>query len=270
MTYATVYINLDRSPDRRKRLDAELRKLNIRGRRLTATDGATLQARPPLKANELGCYDSHCRALKMASERSVPTHILEDDAKLSRCLSHVVGTVIKTGLLDRFDIVYLDFFIPHDPVLWGNYRRAMGNVIDLKRMCFYALASYVVTPRAAQKMHQICAEALAQEAPAPIDNVVLNAVNAGQLTACALLPFPTTLHLADSDRSTIGRVSGEVQMMEAALNLLRYSFFAEADLKGYAFPHIEALRTYLLNGEHSEQCAQRIGQALDFVTGARQ
>lgn len=94
-----LYINLDRRPDRRASVEAELARLGLRGTRISAVDGKTftqdeidywmskknfntMTRNPDKVCAKVGCYLSHVKALKYALEhRLSPLLILEDDVK---------------------------------------------------------------------------------------------------------------------------------------------------------------------------------------------
>jgi len=89
--YTGLYINLDRSPERRREFEGQLRTYNIFDRyvRLPATDGTLIQSpRATVKPGEIGCFHSHYRALLHAKPSGLPVHVVEDDALLSE---HVDG-----------------------------------------------------------------------------------------------------------------------------------------------------------------------------------
>lgn len=269
MTFAGLYINLDRSADRRERLELTLSRLGLGSlyRRLPATDGNVCGALPPLNAGEHGCYLSHLRALEAAAKSGAVTHIIEDDAILSPRIDAVISAATGAGLFDRFDMVFLDFSIPYGVDLWRQYRQAIKpgelSILDISKSGFAAMASYAVSPRGAQRVRELCASAL-RESPHPIDLLVRDEANRGNLRAGALFPFPTTVHLGDAYRSTI-RVS-DTANFHLAMNVLRYSFFVHADISGFARPYIEALREVVAampNSGHNS----KIREVLDFVEG---
>lgn len=267
--FAGLYINLDRSTARRARLESELSALGLAPlyRRLVATDGATCPPLPAITAGEVGCYHSHCSALTIAAESDRPTHVLEDDAKLSRIVPAVIAAA--NGLLQQADIVFLDLQMPDELALWHMYRNRARirptqlTVLDLTGSAFTATTSYVVPPRGARKIRDICAAEF-ERAPRAIDLIVRDLARDGKLRACALVPFATTLHLGDAQDSTIGNRS-EDDDYRLAMNLVRYSFFVDADLAGHARPFIDLLRQRIAHAPGRE-INRRIRAALDFLS----
>jgi Glycosyltransferase family 25 (LPS biosynthesis protein) len=247
-SHSGLYINLDRSSDRRERIEKNIASVGLSGvyRRFAAVDGSTKTARPPLTPGELGCYLSHCEALTAASTSNGVTHIIEDDVRFSTRTPAVIATAIRAGLLDQFDIVFLDFIVPFEPAIWMRCRQqaraAHVTILDITRSTFAGSSSYLVSPRSAKKIKDICNRALCQQ-PRPIDLMIREQANAGSLRAGALIPFTTTVELDNAHTSTIGqRDDAPDAAFDLAMNILRYSFFIEADLAGYARPFIEDVR----------------------------
>ncbi len=94
-----VYINLDRRPERKKNIESELKRLGLKGTRISAVDGQSLTAEEKdywmdrknfntLTRNEdrvfgrVGCYLSHLKAMKYALDNNIDKLlILEDDCR---------------------------------------------------------------------------------------------------------------------------------------------------------------------------------------------
>src|SRR5262245_17466112 len=113
--FAGIYLNLDRSTERRAAPEAQLRERGLDfSQRYSAIDGTTLPAAPPLTPGELGCLRSHLAALEHAASQTTPTHILEDDILLSRRLASDAARIVQSGVLDRFDIVFTDTLVQVD------------------------------------------------------------------------------------------------------------------------------------------------------------
>src|SRR5215510_12227022 len=82
-SYLGLYINLDRSPERRTALEKQLSDLNLHShyRRFPAVDGREIDtSKSPLGPGEVGLFLSHCRAVEHARAKGVSVHVLEDDA----------------------------------------------------------------------------------------------------------------------------------------------------------------------------------------------
>jgi Glycosyltransferase family 25 (LPS biosynthesis protein) len=246
VTFSGLYINLERSADRRQRLEAELSCVGLQYQRLPASDGRVLApGKPAREAAEYGCYLSHCRAMEIAATDDKPTHILEDDAKLSLQLPVVIQAAIAGRLLDQFDIVFLDVQMPYAVAMWRHLRNAIRpgqvSIVNLSGATFAALASYLVSPSGAAKVRELCIAEYSRK-PFPIDLIIRDQAMAGKLRVGTLIPFATTLHLSDATRSTIGESGHAGDDFMLAMMLLRYSFFIEAD-PVYVAPFIQRLRS---------------------------
>jgi len=155
LVFKGLYFNLERSNARRQRIEGELFGLGLGTlyNRLPATDGATSEQRPPLRAGELGCYLSHLRALEIAAESDRPMHILEDDARLSKLVPAVLPAANR--LFQNADIVFLDVALPYELAIWQMYRDHIRpgqlSVINLAGSAFSSTTSYVVSPQGPER-----------------------------------------------------------------------------------------------------------------------
>jgi GR25 family glycosyltransferase involved in LPS biosynthesis len=267
--HSGLYINLDRSTERRQCLEGDIARLGLTAhyRRVPAVDGATLEPKPRLNVGEIGCYHSHLNALAIAAQAKGVTHVLEDDTTLSPRMPAVVAAAIEGRLLDQVDIIFLDLILPHDPALWAHYRRQMKpgqlSVLSLAGCAFWAMASYVVSPRSAKRIAEVCIEEMARR-PRPIDVLVRDAVNTGRLRAVAILPFVTTLRLDQSNASTIGpRTDNPSPTLDLAMNVLRYTYFADAT-REYLRPFVQTLRG-MIAAAPDRQDSKAAQAVLDFI-----
>lgn len=97
--FVIYYINLDRSPERRQRLENELSRFGLLAERVSAVDGSVLSQNElsahydahlnsgeyfaPLKTSEIACFLSHRKVLRKFIEESDSDFamVLEDDAE---------------------------------------------------------------------------------------------------------------------------------------------------------------------------------------------
>src|SRR5271157_102699 len=98
MAYVGYYINLDRSPDRRAVMDAQLAQLGLTDhyRRFAAVDGNPQGlASPTLTVSELGCFASHQQLLQRHADGAEHLHLIEDDIVLAkRTASFIDGIIV--------------------------------------------------------------------------------------------------------------------------------------------------------------------------------
>ncbi len=114
LPYHGVYINLDRSVERRVRLEAQLVEFGLKDRyaRFPAVDGTALgQASTNLRPGERGAFLSHCKALSEARARGGCVHIMEDDALLSEHVRPVIEEAISSNLFERYDLIFTDMMV---------------------------------------------------------------------------------------------------------------------------------------------------------------
>lgn len=109
------YINLDRHPERRDFIEAELASLGWQGERIVACDGRK-QEMPPMAAPffarsahlspaQIACSVSHMLTWQQVVDRKIPAAlILEDDARLAPDLGEVIEGAL-THLPADWDIV---------------------------------------------------------------------------------------------------------------------------------------------------------------------
>lgn len=246
-SYNGLYINLDRSRERRENFEARAVPLGLSGRyvRFPAVDGAALPvSKFGLRAGEVGAFHSHTRALERARSFGTPVHILEDDAILCEHMAPVIEGAIAARLLESFDILLTDMFVaPHLGILKslsgafarvkdagaGPLRFSDVQILDLAGQNFACLTSYLVGARGLERVHALCAAELAAGPRLPVDLFIRNCVASGQLRAACTVPFVTSFDFDEVAKSTI--VQGEgARPSVAALAALRYSFYAKRDL----------------------------------------
>src|SRR5260221_4124893 len=213
--YQGYYINLERSAGRRRAFEQQLLALGLESlyTRFPATDGASLRAAGTgLKPGELGCFYSHAAALRAASGSAACVHILEDDAILSEHVRPVVESAIAANMFERYDIVFTDMFVNCHLGLLKFLKSSFAKletpppralrfedlqVIDLAQQNFSCLTSYIVAPRAIDRMLALYSQQIAAGPKSPVDIFVLDCVLAGKLRAACLFPFITTFDLKE-------------------------------------------------------------------------
>ncbi len=246
--------------------------------RFPATDGASLRAAGTgLKPGELGCFYSHAAALRAASGSAACVHILEDDAILSEHVRPVVESAIAANMFERYDIVFTDMFVNCHLGLLKFLKSSFAKletpppralrfedlqVIDLAQQSFSCLTSYIVAPRAIDRMLAFYSQEIAAGPKSPVDIFVRDCVLAGKLRAACLFPFITTFDLKEVAASTIaGGNRGGADPSVMVMAALRYSFFVGRDL-AYAQSCLDAAMRGLAPLDAHERL---IAQAVDFV-----
>jgi len=276
-TYHGLYINLDRSNERRERFDRQLEALGLAEiyARFPAIDGSKLNtARTSLPPGETGCFFSHVRALETARLRALPVHILEDDALLSEHVRPVIEDAIAGHLFDRFDLIFTDTFVNCHLGMLKSMKSAFDQsasreerpfrlndlqVIDLAQQNFACLTSYVVGVRSIDKILSLYQQEIAAGLNTPVDLFIRDAVHAGKLRAACLFPFITSFSLEEVRESTLHEKNEKPSVM--VLAVLRHSFFVDRDLNAAKRYLDAATARPRANDAHHDL----IVQALDFV-----
>jgi GR25 family glycosyltransferase involved in LPS biosynthesis len=243
MAYLGYYINLDRSPDRRAAMDAQLARLGLtqRFRRFAAVDGNPAGiASPKLTVSELGCFTSHTRLLRQHLDGAAHLHIIEDDIVLANRTEQFIDGIIAAGLLDDHDMLFTDMVVQSDLNFFRRARRWYDN--DIRRapdgtaievrfrpMAYTAsMTSYLVNRRSIGRINDMFERELASGARRPIDLFIRDKVGEGQLRARCLFPFITSIRPGAPTNMTAR--DDHDQLSTLALDLLRHSFFVECDL----------------------------------------
>jgi GR25 family glycosyltransferase involved in LPS biosynthesis len=274
-----LYINLDRSTERREAMERQLDRYGLAPfyTRFPAIDGASLNSpRSTINKGETGCFHSHYRALLSARARGTFVHIVEDDAVLSGSVRPVIEQAIAMNLFEQFDVVFTDTFVaPHLGMLkflkssfdelpaTRPLKLENLKVVDLANQNFSCLTSYVVSPKATDRLLALYQQEIALGPRAPVDLFVRSAVNAGQLRAACLFPFITSFALDEVAKSTLDERSEKTDRPGVmVLAALRYSFFADRDLD-VAKRHLDAATISARN--KSDDHRRLIVEALEFV-----
>jgi GR25 family glycosyltransferase involved in LPS biosynthesis len=104
------YINLDRSIDRRRSIEAQIETLGIGHiyKRFPAVDGSKLAPIGRMRSAEVGIFRSHNDVLAGARKVGKFIHVLEDDQLLSEFMLPAIGLAIRRGIFDQFDLIFTD------------------------------------------------------------------------------------------------------------------------------------------------------------------
>jgi len=236
-----VFINLDRSPERRAEMERQIEEVGLPYpvQRLSAVDGRQRPACPAgLTRGEYGCWLSHLKVLELSVGLEAHLHVMEDDALIGSALPSLPAVVqsLDSSAAGEWDILYLDATLVEAPDMcavfgWAKTARAAGAV-RLRRVpnqfTVYGMHSYVVN--ATRKAFVL--EFLTRHAAAgkPIDNVTAYGIQSGQLRAFMTTPFITT----GSDLSLKSTVGEERDDKYLAWQAFRRLCFCDLDEQGLA------------------------------------
>jgi GR25 family glycosyltransferase involved in LPS biosynthesis len=249
LPYAGYFINLDRSASRRVSVEGQLRALGLEPtyRRFAAVEGReTAAIAGSITGGEYGCFASHAQLLGAAAAGTQHVHVLEDDVLLSPELLSVMDSLVSRGVLDDFDLIFTDTFVPLDPTHLRCYEQAyrrripLGSpaallrevsLIDLKGVYWACTSSYVAAQRSLKRIAALLNDALRAGPSEPVDLYLRRLVNDGELKAAVCLPFLTSIDLALDLDTTISRGAVGRDLSRLACNLVRHSYFVRPDLE---------------------------------------
>ena len=278
--YSGLYINLDRSHERRAAFAKQLSDLNLQSRysRFSAVDGLQIDtSRSPLRPGEVGLFLSHCHALEHARSRGTCVHILEDDALLSEHVVSVLTDAAASDLFQRYDLLFTDMMIHcHVPFLKnvksefdkiaplpGPLRLHQLRLIDLSHVFYAGSQSYFVGAKSIDRVISVYREELMKGPTIPVDIFLQQQALSGRLRAACLFPFITSFRLEDVLTSTIGhQTAASGQASEMVMAVLRYLFFMNADL-AHARQVLDAATR--VNRKPIDERQELIVQATEFV-----
>ena len=242
---AGVYINLDRSVERRAHVEAELSRHGLVSDyvRFPGYDAGPKDSEGlTLEPGEIGCFRSHCAVLRQfaAGERHV--HIAEDDIVFSSRFAAVVGEVVRSGILAQYDLVFLDTVVAVGLELVSEFRRLLARnvervnpgaaapviVLDFHHHRFAGTSSYLVSRHAIARVAMLLERELALGPTLPLDLLYERLMRTDGLRVGCTFPFATTVRLDSASDTTIaGREGGDA--IRFACDLLRYAFYADCD-----------------------------------------
>ena len=245
------YINLDRSAERRARMEEQFSRLGMSDyQRIAAIDGAALERRASERtAGELGCYRSHIKALEAARDTGANAHILEDDAILSPLVQQCQGFLDKA--FDRFDIIFTETFIQLHLSELRFFKRKFDelcrdgglefDVLDISTWTFTCLSSYFVSAATVPKLIAALDKAWEEGPVEAVDETMRSLANAGVFRVGCVFPFISTVGVDELLATTITqRPTHKHDVAILASGLLRQAFYFDADLSQLR-PHLDRI-----------------------------
>jgi GR25 family glycosyltransferase involved in LPS biosynthesis len=237
--YVGRYINLDRSPDRRRDMEDMIGKLGLADRyeRFVGVEGRDAPPHPGVRnPSELGCLLSHLGVISAGAATDRWLHVLEDDAVISRFAGPVIEALIASPDVAAYDIVFTNTRLSLDVAAAARLRglfdasvmtAATGEVTSVRTVTLVPLAtvdfvlatSYLVNPRSIAKTAELLSYCLDNEPFTAIDNVFSRLSRSGRLSMACTVPF-LTLARWGIDSTTHGAMppwSKGNRIIEAAL-----------------------------------------------------
>jgi GR25 family glycosyltransferase involved in LPS biosynthesis len=252
-TWDGYYINLDRSPDRRARVETQLQGLGLseRYRRFPAVDGRGLNRRTSVRPGEAGIYNSHLLLLEKIAASSRPAHVMEDDALLSDLTAPVIDEAIRRRILEEYDVVFTETYTGESISGIRAFRDAYGEalaggpivssdrikVLDLATAYLGGTTSYVISPRGARKLAPALRQEWERGPNGELDLVMRHFIRTGEWRAGCFFPFVTAMDMDSAWMSFADRNDNRDRAM--LQRLVRYSFFVRRDMAGQAVPLLD-------------------------------
>jgi glycosyl transferase, family 25 len=194
-------ISLERSTDRRERVQRELKNFPLEWAFLNAVDGFALKTLPKsydpakvkrlqgyeLTPGEIGCYLSHMKAWGQCVEQNKTMLVLEDDFVINGDLSHVLESL--TQMDQRWSLVRLAALYDVEHRVIDRYE---GVELVENRGDPVGAAAYVIKPSAAAQLIK-CSSAIYE----PVDHYLEHYSKHG-LRMLAVKPYPISIVGKDS------------------------------------------------------------------------
>lgn len=278
MGYQGIYINLDRSTERRTEIESELARYNLGAqyKRLSAVEGNAWNLTSPLtNANEIGCFLSHVTALKEGMKSNQHLHIIEDDTIFAACTHPTITWAIDSGMIDEYDILYTDIAIPLSNESYRTFKKLFDtNVVrnengsissvkfqalDLKTVEFLTTSSYLINKNSFSKLMSLYKTEITEGIRVPIDIFFRNYAKIDGLKIGCLFPFITSAKVEETLTSTV-RKKPDTNHKFTAANIGRYSFFVGCDWNECE----RLMQTYIKQPSTDDHHAQVLVKLLAF------
>lgn len=234
------YINLDRSPERRSAMEAQLAGLGMSWvTRFAAIDGARVA--PPahcgISAGEFACFASHAQVITAPSPGGFRL-VLEDDVEIARDLPAIVQG-FGLAQLEAYDLIFLDCQPQLNATaimtLWNCLRthrvdatagRVSGaNIYNADDIYHFGATAYLVTPAGRSRLAGLLQRTIDTGPALPIDLWFAQMSHQKQLKIAVIAPFLVTPGLESYAASTLSeRPAPPPEMI--GMNSLRRMFFA--------------------------------------------
>ena len=225
-------ISLERSTDRRERVQRELKNLLFEWAFLSAVDGFALKALPKsydqakvrrlqghdLTPGEIGCYLSHLSAWEQCVQENKPMLVLEDDFVINGDLRHVFESL--TQMDHKWSLVRLAALYEVENKLID---RCEGIDLVENKGDPVGAAAYIIKPRAAAQLIK-CSSAIYE----PVDHYLEHYSKHG-VPIHAVKPYPVSIVGKDStitDRAGRLPVRGFQKIKRSVYRLIDRKFSA--------------------------------------------
>jgi hypothetical protein len=227
VSFHGFYINLDRKPERRRRMEAEFRRFKLARfyERVSAVDGHPGAVGPwgPV----IGCFRSHLKVMEIATGRGI-VHVLEDDKLMSDRLKPFLDSRACATMLAEFDLLFLEMWVETKVI--PRYREALSlaakdlHAMNLRGLRIGTASSYVVSARSSARIAALLADEVGRGPRMPVDSFYSHLVDTGLLKAAVAVPFLTCMDLETGPASSIQSLERRAMVHQG---MLRTSFFVD-------------------------------------------
>ena len=278
MTYDGYYINLERSADRRARIETELATHGLtRYTRFVASEGNAMNfPSTRIMAGEMGCFTSHYRLMESLRGQTKPAHVIEDDIILSAQAGPVLQWLVSSGQLEKFDIIMTDVAVPllsdachayktfYDAAVKrgadGCIEKVNFCVINMRELIFGSTCSMLVNHASFGKIADLYGAALRTGATLPVDLFIREQAQKDVLRVGCVFPFVTSIRPESCYASIIGASADQLSSM--ASNMLRHSFFIDCDWNACLAQACESFPQPKADDTHRQLMKQLLGFSL--------
>ena len=164
------WINLDRSPDRRKKMEKMLETIDIPNKRISGVDGKNEKMYDMINTNdynstdsEYGCLMSHLQTIRTFDSENIDIAlILEDDCTLElkkywqgrslKSLDQIINEIISNAPKD-WEIIMLSYIVQENHPLndWSKHEKYIRFDSGM-----YSTLSYLINKKGAKKLINDC------------------------------------------------------------------------------------------------------------------
>lgn len=234
MTIEAFYINLDRSVERRERMEERISAHfdGLSCARFSAFEGDN---RPSaISKAELGCFLSHRKVIENGAAAAF-TCVLEDDVIFPAGFGRRLRALLDQpgSVTPEWDILFLAQMVDvaNAPALYRllnlkQQLRPKGGApqrftfLDCRGVYVSGMSSYVVNPRSRALIVDLLQEAEARGFPEPVDIFLMRQINCNALRARFLFPYLTGVDCQQDSAVQEGEKLARSVLLEDLLNLL--------------------------------------------------
>ena len=231
MNIRGFFINLDKSTDRRKTIEDNIRGVGMDGviTRFAARAG---DGRPSvITKNELGCFLSHKEIIDTADNNEV-VMIFEDDAHFTKKFKKSIGAIFK-DMAFGWDVIFFGQMVDYSDVKmvhkFLNFKKLAGDISSeefskfaiLNAAKFYTWGAfgYAVHPRALPKLRGYLAQSEQDGFKHQVDVYYADLIREGKLNGGIVFPYIVGVN-PDFESTIDDRQGGaDVPLHNAMVNL---------------------------------------------------